>query len=160
MHLPMFIEVLQSKANADLQICRRIMALLFRHRIAPLPFASNIYEVAAVIHNLRHKDLSPKIFVVNTFWAEEVLRDLDAMVGDTPILLLNRHLVESNNNSDMCLQDMESRRIAVCRYGAKTVRKTAELVANALIQYAADGEFWHVESLDGMSSMQLKPVSH
>lgn len=160
MHLPMFIEVLQSKTNADLQICRRIMALLFRQRIAPLPFASNIYEVADVIHNLRHKDLTPKIFVINTFWAEEILRDLDAMVGDTPILLLNRRLVESNDNNAIPLQDMDSRRIAVCRYGAKTVDETAEHVANALVQFAADGEFWHVESLGGMSSMRLKSVSY
>lgn len=168
MHLPMFIEVLQSSTNADLQICRKIMAHLFRHQIAPLPFASSIYEVADVIHNLRKKDLAPALFIVNTFWAEEVLRDLDAMVGDTPILLLCRRLVspiidllhESNNpNSAMPLQDLSSRQIAVCRYGAKTSDQTAEFVANALVQFAADGEFWHIQSICGMSSMKLKPIA-
>jgi hypothetical protein len=159
MHLPLFIEVLQSKANADLQICRRIMAQLFRQRISPLPFATSINEVVDVLHSLRNKGLAPKVFVINTLWAEEILRDLDAVVGDTPILLLNRRILDSKDKLDIPLQDIEHRNIAVCRYGAKTVNETSELVANALYQYAHDGEFWHLQSLGGMSSVRLSAVS-
>ncbi len=155
MHLPLFIEVLQSKANAELQICRRVMAQLFRQRISPLPFATSINEVVDVLHSLRNKGLEPKVFVINTLWAEEILRDLDAIVGDTPILLLNRRMLDSKDNGDIPLQDMEHRSIAVCRYGANG---TSELVANALYQFAHDGEFWHLQSLGGMSSVHLSSV--
>src|SRR5437870_2018764 len=92
MNTPMFIEVLQSQANCDAQVCRKIMSSMYRSHISPLPFASSIYEAVDVLHALKDKNIQPGIFVINTFWAEEILRDLDAIVGDTPILLLSRRL--------------------------------------------------------------------
>jgi len=161
MHIPLFIEVLQSQANSSAQICRKVMAHLYRRNISPLPFASSIYEIADVMHALREKNLAPAIFVVNTYWAEEILRDLDAMVGDTPILLLERRLTAArilNGNADSPLQDFSSRQIATCRYGATTSDETAETVANALVQFAGDSAFWRIEALGGMSSPRLRPI--
>jgi hypothetical protein len=159
MPVPVFIEVLHSDKNLDLQICRKIMSQLFRRNVNPLPFASSIYELVDVLHVLRRMKHTPAIFIVNTYWAEDILRDLDAIVGDTPILLLDRRIVSTGGSVNNPLQDMELRKISRCLFGPKTSEQTAESVANALVKFLKDGEFWHIESLGGTSSMNLKPIS-
>ncbi|HEY3321559.1 MAG TPA: hypothetical protein VGP72_13910 [Planctomycetota bacterium] len=151
MGVPVLVEVLESGQNANLQVCRKIMALLIKQKIAPLPFATNIDEVAGVLHNLKDKGLSPAIFIINTYWAEEVLRDLDAMVGDTPILLLHRQIYAGMNGENGTLtlpfQDMDSRQIAICRYGAKTTDSLAERVAAQVQIFLKGGDFHQIALL-------------
>jgi hypothetical protein len=152
MQVPVFIEVLTSDKNLDLQICRKIMCQLLRQNINPLPFASSINEIVDVLHVLRRMKYEPAIFVVNTYWAESIIRDLDAIVGDTPILLLDRRIV-SHSKSNKPLQDIELRKISTCSFGPKTSDQTAELAANALVQFLKDGEFSHIKSLSITSSV-------
>lgn len=166
MHLPIFIEVLQKQTSSDLQICRKIAAQMFRNNVSPLPFASSTYETAEVIHSLRRKDLEPALFVINTYWAEEILKDLDAVAGELPILLLTRRaagsaldLQATSDDDKSCpLKDLDKRRIVKCHYGAKTSQHTADVVSKALVQFAQDGQFWHVQALSGVSSLRLRTV--
>lgn len=158
--VPLFVEVLESKDNAPLQICRKIMANLFRQKIAPLPFGSSIDEIRAVLASMRTKGMPPAIFVVNTFWAEELLTELDPMIGQTPALFFRRNLFAASTSSlakaiggpstgsdktSLILRSMTPRLTSIWGYGTKSGDTLAATAADALMNYLNDGNFAHIE---------------
>ena len=153
MDVPVFIEAWSGTHEAQLQICRKIVALLCRSGITPLPFANSIDDVVAIIHSLRKNKQAPAIFVVNSYWAEQILLDLDAVVGETPILLLHRMLSKpaglvSNTDTLLGLHEVSSRKIAVVSYGAKTADSIASHVSSALIRYIQSQDWLEITRLN------------
>jgi len=143
MYVPIFLEVIRSEQYEDLRICHKIMRLLFQRKLHPLPFATSLDETVAAIHTLKANDLAPSIFIVNSLWAEETVRDLDAVTGDAPILLLQRSI---SMHDPLPLQDIGDRPFVCCRYGAKNSEAVALRIANVLERYVRDGEFRHIEA--------------
>src|SRR5213595_399950 len=88
--VPFFIEVPDAKGAKELQICARISSILAQQNIDPLPFASSLVETEQVLGALKHADLSPAIFVINTFGAKDILAGLNPLLGEKPALFLRR----------------------------------------------------------------------
>src|SRR5208282_1820581 len=87
-----FFEAWENDREADLQVCRKTMRVLFQRRITPLPFASSVKEVDEILKQLALRNAAPSIFVINTFMAEEALKELDERMGEIPALFFRRGL--------------------------------------------------------------------
>lgn len=159
--VPIFIEVLHSPQSAPLQVCRKIMASLFKQRIAPLPFASTIEEIRDVLAALKTKGIKPAIFVINTYWAEEVLAQLDPWIGQTPVLFLMRDLAagESNDRIPNILSTMSSRISAIWTYGSQTSEALAQKAASGIIGFLRDGSFYHIERHSPLQNSILQMIN-
>jgi len=152
--LPMFVEVMQSQENAQLAICRKLMALLFRRGIAPLPFGASLDEIRTVLASMRQRNTPPAIFVVNTFWADELLLELDKLMGLTPVLFFQRELFLSSlvaklpaqgdppppGRRAVSLRRLAPRPMTVWSYGPKTSDAVAERAAEGLARFLKDGD--------------------
>jgi hypothetical protein len=156
--VPLFVEVLESKDNAPLQVCRKIMANLFRQKIAPLPFGSSFDEIRAVLASMRTKGMPPAIFVINTFWAEELLTQLDPLIGQTPVFFFRRNVFAASTSTltkaiggppvdktSMILKSMTPRLSSMWGYGTKTGETIAATASEALVKFLNDGNFAHIE---------------
>lgn len=159
--LPFFIEVWESGHNADLRICHKVMTRLFKQKILPLPFATTIHEVADVTNTLKRQRMEPAIFIVNTFWAEEVLRELDPFMGETPALFFRRDLYSFTKGltavfgedprrglTTECIRNMTPREASIWSYGAKTTDSVAERAAQAVAKFLEDGKFMTIEQMN------------
>lgn len=158
MRVPFFIEAWESSEMCNLQICRRVMCTLFRNRIAPLPFASTSRDVAQVSATLRSRGLNPAVFIVNTYLAEPLLDDLDKTMGDTPVLLLRRqihahHLTRKRDLLDttVILKRMNGRQTMLCLYNPDNATMVSDQVADCLLKFLKDGDFWHFARLSVLS---------
>ena len=89
---PVFFEIIESADNAPLQVCKKIMAQLFKRKIAPLPYGSSVNDLRPMLATLRTRNTPPCIWIINTYWAEEALADLDKQIGQTPVLFFRRDL--------------------------------------------------------------------
>ncbi|HEY3320450.1 MAG TPA: DUF4388 domain-containing protein [Planctomycetota bacterium] len=164
--VPVFVELLQSKETAPLQICRKMMAACFRRKIAPLPFGSSVEEVRSVLSSLRLKGVQPAIFVINCLWAEELLPALDPLIGPTPALLFRRDIFSGGASVDIAtavpmvarqplsdiLRRMSPRPQIVLGYGSRTADAVAEKAAGAMEQYLRDGDFERLLRLSPQSA--------
>lgn len=162
--VPFFIEALTSAQNANLQVCRKIRAALFKEKIAPLPFASSVLEVADVLNALHTRALAPAVFVVNTFWAHELLLQVDTFIGTTPVVYLHRHLFSESASKDtgtgaskdsdealasgktaVLLRKLIERPSVQWVYGSQTTDEVAACGAIALLRFLRDGSFSALE---------------
>lgn len=158
MNLPFFIEAWESSDLANLQICRKVMGALFKQRIRPLPFASNSRDVAQVRANLDARGMKPGVFVVNTYLAEGMLSELEALMGDTPALLL-RHETHAHPlkrkkdllDTTVILKKMGAHQMLLCNYDQNNVAMVAEQVTECLMKFVQDGDFWHFARLNVLS---------
>ena len=155
--LPFFIEVWESGNKADLRLCHKVMTLLFKQRITPLPFATTVREVADVTGALERQCMEPALFIVNTFWAEETLPQIDPYMGETPVLFFRRelytgrHVLGEDAGRGMTmhtLSTMTPRETSVWSYGAKTSDSIAERAATAVMKFLQDGNFKNIERMN------------
>jgi hypothetical protein len=155
--LPFFIEVWESGNNADLRMCHKVMTHLFKQRITPLPFATTVREVADVTGALERQLKEPALFIVNTFWAEETLPQIDPYMGETPVLFFRRELFTSREllgqdahrgQTMHTISTMTPRETSVWSYGAKTSESIAERAAVAVMKFLQDGNFRNIERMN------------
>jgi hypothetical protein len=153
--LPFFFENTKDP-NLDLQLCRKMMRILFQNKIMPIPFASTLQEMDEVLKSLADRKTPPAIFIVNTLGSEEILMELDKRMGDMPVLFLRRGLAADKRVKDLLenpgsdgvssvLSGMRPRPAAVWGFGSKNSDEIASFASRCLIQFLADGEFWHIE---------------
>jgi hypothetical protein len=147
-----FFEAWESDKDAELQVCRKTMRALFKRRITPLPFAATLKEFDEVLQQLALRQTTPSIFVINTFWAENLLGELDARMGEAPALFFRRGLsadkaalIGSNEGNTSVVRGMKPRLAAVWGFGAKNTDEVSELAAQCLAQFLADGNFNVIE---------------
>jgi hypothetical protein len=153
--VPFFIEALTSSQNSNLQVCWKIRAALFKEQITPLPFASSISEVADVLNSLKIRGTAPAIFVVNTFWADELLSQVDPFIGQTPVVYLRRQLfsecrnstaISADPNTSVILRKMTPRLSVRWLYGSQSAAEVAVSGAKALLRFLRDGSFSALEN--------------
>jgi hypothetical protein len=154
--VPLFVETIEGAAHADLQICRKLAAQLCKHGISPLPFANSLSQLISVLHALKARNEWPAVFVINTYWAEEILRDMDALTGDTPIMLFHRVLTPTHKpgesaDSLLGLQEASMRPITFQTYGAKNSTLIADSTYPHILKFLEDNDFSHIQMLDARS---------
>jgi hypothetical protein len=155
--LPVFIETISGRDFADVLVCRKVMAAVFKLGITPLPFASTNEELAEVLQTLENRMVEPALFVVNAFGSEHLFPLLDSLIGDRPTLFLRREMYSHTQ----CLQAvfgevdaltgtqylgrMTPRLAVAWPYGPRNSDKVAEHVAHAVRRYLIDGDFTAIE---------------
>lgn len=149
--IPFFIEVLDDAQHTDSHICRRIMSYLLPHNIRPLPFATSLREVSDVLAALDGQHRSPALYVVNTYWADAMLLQLDELIGSTPVLFLRREIYSSEtarillrdssgNPTTRVLQSMRCPK-QVMAYAPREIEPAAAEAAERILQFLHDGDF-------------------
>jgi hypothetical protein len=167
---PLLFEVLESRETANLQVCRKIMAHLLKQKIAPVPFSCSINEARAVLASLRARGTPPAIWLINSYWAEEMLPDLDLMIGTTPVVLFKRDLlgaglstqapaVGAPDKISAIMGKMTPRLTVLWGFGTGNADAVAERAAGAVAKYLADGDFRHVEEVAPGHNSVLKAMS-
>jgi len=160
--VPFFIEVVSSKQLANVQVCRKIMAVLFKEKIAPLPFGSTFKEVAEVLSALKARGMAPAVFVINTFYAEELLPQIDPLMGATPVVLLRRQIFSdplgtaaARPSTTIIIQRMTPRLCVEWTYGSKTADEVAADGAKALLSFLRGGDFATLENFARLQTVQM-----
>jgi hypothetical protein len=164
--VPFFVEVVSSAQLANVQICRKIMAALFKEKIQPLPFASCVREVTEVLAALKARSLAPAVFVINTFYAEELLPQIDPLMGSAPAVYLRRHIFAdplttgpdkavARPSATLVLHNMTPRPCAEWTYGSKTADEVAADGAKALLSFLREGDFAALENYQRMQTAQM-----
>ncbi len=156
--IPVFFEAEAAAGNEQTRICTTIRGLLFKSKIAPLPFASNLKELAVVLASTQTAQTQPAIVVINTFGAKDLMPLLDPVVKDIPILFLRRSLhagesgvgdylvADPNKMATMNLiGKMTPRLTSIWPYGGKQVPQIAQHAANCLITFLENGDFRRIE---------------
>lgn len=162
--LPFFVEVFDSAANGDLRVCQKVMMKLFKQGITPLPFATTVREVSDVLGALRKQRIAPSLFIVNTFWAEETLPDLDAYMGETPVLFFRRELYTgkeifgqdpNRGNTTATIRNMTPRECSVWCFGAKNSEAIADRATTVVAKFLQDGNFANIERMNPTQSVGM-----
>lgn len=165
--VPCFIEVISSAKHENIQVCRKLMAMLFKEKIAPLPFASTAQEVAGVLDALKARGITPAIFVINTFFAEELLMQVDDLIGPTPVVFMRRQIFadplatklgasgSARPGLTMIQQKMTSRPFVTWVYGSQIADEVAAEGAHALLRFLREGDFAILESYAQMQTIQM-----
>ena len=153
---PFFIEA-PATQQADVNICAKIMRILFEHKIRPIPFASSLADIDSILTSLKTRNIRPSIFLVNTFGAKEILKELNPVLGELPTLYFRRSLHAGESGMSELLPDpnkndtMEMigkftpRLTSVWMYGGKNSGSIAQHAAAALLKFLGDGDFKHIE---------------
>jgi len=132
------------------------MANLLKRKIAPVPFAGSVTDARTVLASLRTRSTPPAIWLINTYWAEEMLPELDTMIGNTPVIFFKRDLFGAGLSTQMpavgapdkittLLGKMVPRLTVLWAFGTGNSETVAGRVANAIANYLADGNFRHIE---------------
>ena len=156
---PIMIEVIHSEAYANVQLCRKTAAELFKQKIAPLPFASSTRELRVVLDALKKRNTEPSIFIVNTFWAEELLAEIDPLLGKLPVLFFMRQIyaepnatsMETKKNTLATLIKMQPRPSCVWTYGSKTGDEVVGRLLPRLIKFLQGGNFRGIDEAASFS---------
>lgn len=166
--VPIFIEAAETRTDPQLRVCSKVLELLWEKEIAPIGMAGTVEEVRDVLEELKKNQLSPAIFVINTFGAKAILPGLDPLMGEVPVLFLRRRLFAGRSGlADIVKVDalgsvttiIASRRwtprlTAVWSYGSRNSNETAKHAASVLLRFLQDGDFTAVES--AAKSMQIE----
>jgi len=155
--VPMFVEVAETREKPETQICCKVVDMLLNRQIGPVGSAGTVEEVRQILEDMKQHNLSPAIFVINTFRAKAILPALDPLTGRLPVLYLRRRLFAGESglytSSDMprsaqmkvALGIAAPRFSAMWYYGGKNADETARRVATAVLRFLEDGDFLHIE---------------
>ena len=130
---PVFAEAFSGNGRGNVEMCRKIVALLIKDRFPPpLPFASTAAELDAILGSMSEKGIAPSIFVVNELWAEEIISRLDDIAGNVPILLFRREICQP------LATFKNPHQFAEISYGSQTSDDIASRMARLLVAYSKD----------------------
>ncbi|HYF51620.1 MAG TPA: hypothetical protein VEJ63_19555 [Planctomycetota bacterium] len=108
--VPVFFEAWDSHNYQELQICRKTMRAMLKLGISPLPFASKVDDVKSALASLKTRNLEPGIFIINTYWAEEQLLQLDPLMPEhAPALYFRRGLCASTKTHELLSENTGTR---------------------------------------------------
>lgn len=164
--VPVFIEMPNPGAKPDAMVCQIAINTLQSLGYTDLPLAHSIDDLVAQLHLMVEKDQEPAVFVLNTFSAREVIKQLDPIVGDTPMIFMRRNMfagksglsehfdLGTNTESTMtAMKNMKPRLAAAWNYGSMNGPDIARGVARAIDTFLKTGDFKAVER---QSSLAIK----
>ncbi len=152
--LPVFFESQTSKEGAVLPVIGKIRLGLFKKKIFPLPFANNPSELNRLLHAMREAHQQPLLFVINTHGIEDLLNELDLLMGETPVLFFRREIVwlktQGNANEGpgltTRLSRLTPRLTAIWRYGSKNYEDLVKRAVDHLEHYESIDDFRKLEA--------------
>jgi hypothetical protein len=152
--IPIFIEVTK---QTDAQLCRTVVDTLLQ-QIQPIGLATSMAELNDILATLKQNNLSPAIFVINTFEAREIVPQLDPLMGDLPAIFMRRgmyagrsglmeHFPEDPNKmaTMAVLKKLTPRLTSIWTYGTKNAAQVTLRMIQCMQRYHADGNFRHFE---------------
>lgn len=153
LRIPIFIETLHSHAYANLQVCRKIWCQCAAQKIAPIPFVASNDELAAALHSLKERRLSPGIFVLNTFWAEEIMESLEPLLGNAAVIFFCRRIYSERPASSevlrtptekipsLVISSLARRPTAMIEYSPSDSERIAGQVVAPLVTFLQSADF-------------------
>jgi len=158
--VPIFIEVEETRKQEEVKVCSKAVAILTEKHGLPIGLVGTVAEAQGVLGEINAAGLSPAIFVVNTFGAKSVLRELDPLMGELPVLYLRRRLYAgrsglmdqlqggagSGQETVAVLRGMTPRLTSMWFYGSRNSDEIARRVVEAIIRFVKDGNFQHIEN--------------
>ena len=159
--VPVLIEVAETRNQPNINLCCKLVALLTKGEIAPIGLVGTLDEVADVINKIRDENLAPAIFVVNTFGARDVLRGLDALMGEVPVVYVRRELFAGESglaeslggdnpnvtDTSLILGKMKMRLTSMWPYGSRNCDEVADRLSRAVVEFLRTGDFRVIERL-------------
>ena len=163
--IPFFVEAAENRIQPNLQVCHWIMGALFKHHIQPLPLATSPVEAEQAMASLNKQKKKPSVFVINSYLAEDLMTAIDPLIGDTPAVILRRetgsgfYLTRKKDmlETTVLLQKRQGRQTALCPYSATNSHYVGDCVAQCLIKFLADQDFWHFAPLSVLATSNLRP---
>lgn len=156
--VPVFIEMPNPGAKPEALVCQIAINTLKSLGHTELPLASSYEDLVAQLHLMVDKNQEPAVFVVNTFNAREVIKQLDPVVGDVPLIFMRRNMyagksglsehfdLGTNTESTMAvMKNMKARLVASWNYGSLNGPDVARVVARAVDGFLKTGDFHAVE---------------
>lgn len=156
--IPVFLEAQTAATSEQTQICTKIRMMLFQHKIAPLPFASTLKELGAVLTSTATVATAPAIVVINTFGVKDLMPILDSVIKELPVMYLRRNLFAGESGvGDYIIGDpnkmatmqlignMTPRLTSVWPYGSKHLSSIAQHAATSLLSFLESGDFRRIE---------------
>lgn len=156
--IPVFIEMPNPGAKPDALVCQIAITTLKGLGYDDLPLAHSYEDLVAQLHAMVEKDQEPGVFVVNTYNAREVIKQLDPVVGDVPLIFMRRNMyagksglsehfdLGTNTESTMAvMKNMKARLVASWNYGSMNGPDIARGVARAVDGFIKTGDFRAVE---------------
>ena len=136
-----------------LQIVEQVRVELFKRRVAPLPFARSLHELGEVHRSILCSKRRPALYVLNTHGAEDLLEELDDLMGEAPVFFYRRELVwlqQGGREGDVGITDriglMRPRLTVIRSYGPLTAGSIALHSARQVEQFLACGDFRVLET--------------
>jgi len=158
-YLPVFFEALCNLDSPRARIVSQVRADLFQKGVTPLPFARSTPELLSVLEAMRSMGRTPGLFVVNTHGAENMLAELDGVMGETPVFFFRHKLLWAKEEASVLktIYGVTQRlgrlrpRLTVTRlYNPLNSEQVARRAARQLGSFAVYGDFRSLED-------QLKP---
>jgi len=156
--VPVFIEMPNPGAKPEAMVCQIAINTLQGLGYTDLPLAHSYEDLVAQLHLMVEKDQEPAVFVLNTFNARELIKQLDPIVGETPLIFMRRNMfagksglsehfdLGTNTESTMtAMQNMKARLVASWNYGSMNGPDIARSVARAVDTFLKTGDFRAVE---------------
>lgn len=156
--VPVFIEMPNPGGKPEAFVCQIAINTLQSLGYTDMPLAHSYDDLIAQLQVMVDKDQEPAVFVVNTFNAREVIKKLDPVVGDTPLIFMRRSMfagksgvsehfdLGTNTESTMAvMKNMRARLVASWNYGSMNGPEIAKNVARAVDGFMKTGDFRAVE---------------
>jgi len=157
--VPMLLESQAAASQPDTAMCARVADILVKQCPHPLGLANSLDQTRSVLEEMKAQQLAPAIFVVNTYGAKDILRELDALMEDKPVLYLRRALFAGQSGlldqvnlaspgmvtATVELRKMKPRLTSMWFYGGKNAEAIAIQAAEALGAFLKTGDFRQIE---------------
>jgi hypothetical protein len=153
--VPVFIEMPNPGAKPDAMVCQIAINTLQSLGHTELPLAHSYEDLVAQLHLMVEKDQEPGVFVLNTFNARELIKKLDAVVGETPLIFMRRNMFAGKSglsehfdlgtNAEPTMENMKAQLVASWNYGSLNGPDVARSVARAVDSFLKTGDFRAVE---------------
>jgi hypothetical protein len=167
--VPVFVEVPAPGGKPEAQVCQVARTILEGMGYELAPMAHSAEGLTSQLGVLKQSGMEPGIYVINTFGAREIIKELDAIIGETPVLFLRRNLyagqsglsehfnIAGNSESTMSvIQHMSVRLLAVWNYGGLNAGEIARNCARCVDQFLKKGDFRVIE-LQSQGSIRTRP---
>lgn len=158
-YMPVFFEALCSLDAPRARIVYNVRAKLFKDGVTPLPFARSITELRSLLDAIQQSGQKPGLFVINTHGAENMLAELDEIIGETPVFFFRHKLVWLKEEANVLktiygvtqrLGKLRPRLTVTRRYNPLNSEQIARRSARQIGSFAVYGDFRSLED-------QLKP---
>jgi hypothetical protein len=157
--VPILVEVEPTRKQPDTCLCAKAAHTLLEANLGPVGLVGTLDETKALLDELAGHNLTPAIFIVNTFGAKAILPGLDSLMGDLPVVYLRRQLFAGRSGlmdglpplgpggimATTALNQMKPRLTSMWFYGSRNADDIARRLASTLTRFIADGDFKHFE---------------